>query len=983
MLKKIFPIALVAILMAFIGCSKGDDITPSPSPSPSPDNTPTISVSNIQVSSSTIKSENSEKELSFTFQGEGGSASFSIYGSGDWTLSAVNSNADSWVSVSPKSGKKGNTSIKVEVQKNESYDDRTAVFEASCGTAKKTIQVNQKAAGAILLSTNSIEVGKDGETVSFELQHSIDYAIHIEDCSEWVTQTSTRALVTDMLTFDVAANTTGKSRVGKIFITSSLGKETIRIYQIGSANDLVVSEHSPMIGAKGGELEIVTQKTSALEVIIPDSWVKQETTRSVSTNKYIFTVEENSREVARSTDIIFKRTDKNQSDTVTVTQMEKGAFVLAEMNYRFNCLGGTFKIEKAYDEPITVTVMTDTPGFIYLESEQVAKETGIYKFIVTENKDKERKVALVVVNADSKPDQKQYIPVELDGSGGSMPALEMLTSLPRESITQINYYTKSDKKTSQMVDNGTVIYSETVGTTLNVYTPADEFVVEACYGYFEGCTALKSLDLRSWNTSSCDNMGRMFMDCRSLQQLNVSSFDTSKVTTFEYMFWNCLTLKTLDLSNFRTPELNDIDNMFSGCTGVMNLESLDLSMFNVSHVTCFKSAFHLCANLKSLNLKGWNIPANVNVHTMMFTVGDLQECKVYTSLSSAEMLIESNASCGNGIEWILDNGAQFYRSTDYSMDGQVTLLQKASEGQGINVVFLCDAYSDRNITNGRYRNVVSSKVNELFSEEPLKSLKNFFNIYEVAVVSENEHYYKGSKSAFDATNTTPVMFDSDKLKKYVLKAVDEKQLDATTVVLLLNANTEVGSADLFPPDSYDSKTDYASGFGIAACGLGLGDGGSVLLHEFGHAFAKLDEEYVQDGGAISAASIKDKQKMAEMGWWSNVDFTSDLGKIKWASYVNDSRYASQHIGAYEGAATYAIGVWRPTETSIMNNDYDGYNAPSRETFYRRIHKLALGSSWTFDIEEFKKWDLEHSTPSTRSVAPKRSIQKRVSDIRVH
>ncbi|MBO5732456.1 MAG: hypothetical protein J6R38_02400 [Alistipes sp.] len=33
-----------------------------------------------------------------------------------------------------------------------------------------------------------------------------------------------------------------------------------------------------------------------------------------------------------------------------------------------------------------------------------------------------------------------------------------------------------------------------------------------------------------------------------------------------------------------------------------------------------------------------------------------------------------------------------------------------------------------------------------------------------------------------------------------------------------------------------------------------------------------------------------------------------------------------------------------------------YNAPSRETIYRRIHHLAYGSSWIYDYEKFVEYD---------------------------
>ena len=40
----------------------------------------------------------------------------------------------------------------------------------------------------------------------------------------------------------------------------------------------------------------------------------------------------------------------------------------------------------------------------------------------------------------------------------------------------------------------------------------------------------------------------------------------------------------------------------------------------------------------------------------------------------------------------------------------------------------------------------------------------------------------------------------------------------------------------------------------------------------------------------------------------------------------------------------------------MRYNVGGFNAPSREAIYYRIHKLAYGDSWTYDYEKFVEWD---------------------------
>ena len=40
----------------------------------------------------------------------------------------------------------------------------------------------------------------------------------------------------------------------------------------------------------------------------------------------------------------------------------------------------------------------------------------------------------------------------------------------------------------------------------------------------------------------------------------------------------------------------------------------------------------------------------------------------------------------------------------------------------------------------------------------------------------------------------------------------------------------------------------------------------------------------------------------------------------------------------------------------MRHNTGGFNAPSREAIYYRIHKLAYGDSWQYDYEKFVEYD---------------------------
>jgi hypothetical protein len=122
-----------------------------------------------------------------------------------------------------------------------------------------------------------------------------------------------------------------------------------------------------------------------------------------------------------------------------------------------------------------------------------------------------------------------------------------------------------------------------------------------------------------------------------------------------------------------------------------------------------------------------------------------------------------------------------------------------------------------------------------------------------------------------------------------------------------------------------------------------------------------------------------KNEQKNWGWWKNVDFTNDLSAIRWKHFINDTRYANDGLGAYEGGLTYWTGVWRPTENSIMRYNTGGFNAPSREAIYYRIHKLAYGNSWTYDYEKFVEYDEINRKTSAMQTA-KHSMVLRPSEM---
>lgn len=310
----------------------------------------------------------------------------------------------------------------------------------------------------------------------------------------------------------------------------------------------------------------------------------------------------------------------------------------------------------------------------------------------------------------------------------------------------------------------------------------------------------------------------------------------------------------------------------------------------------------------------------------------------------------------------------YYASTDYSADGRVKTLQKASVGKGIDIVLMGDGYTDAMIADGTYDAALRRMYDVLFAEEPLKSYRDRFNVYQVDVVSKNGLI---ADDALTALNTKFVVGTevggSDAVVQNYAKAV-VSDMDEALLVVLMNEKNQLGGTCYM----YDGAAGkYGSGLSICYFS-DIQDPrlfSNLVNHEsIGHGFGKLGDEYAYEYmGKYIPGTDNSLITHELMGWFKNVDVNGDPAKIKWAKFIADSRYANDGVGVFEGAFTYWTGIYRPSDFSTMRYNDGGFNAPSREAIWCRIQHLSNGPDWVYDYEDFVRYDavnLERSAMPT-------------------
>lgn len=280
-----------------------------------------------------------------------------------------------------------------------------------------------------------------------------------------------------------------------------------------------------------------------------------------------------------------------------------------------------------------------------------------------------------------------------------------------------------------------------------------------------------------------------------------------------------------------------------------------------------------------------------------------------------------------------DNGT-LYSSADYSQDGKVTVLQRATKGNGVNLILMGDGYSDKEFAaGGKYQTTMERAYQHFFSIEPVKSYKEYFNVYYVNVVSKNEIFttYSNTALGVEFSGGTSMTAQFDKCATYAGK-VSGLDISKALVMVIANSSQWAGTTHFFQ----DGKT-----FALLPAGSGYeADMGSLVHHEgVGHGLGRLLDEYIYYRENITQEAkndILEFQRDHKMGF--NISVSKINSEIPWKHFIGNISYPM--TGLYEGAFFYSYGVWRAEQFNCMIDNIPYFNGPSRELIVRRIKELA-------------------------------------------
>ena len=329
----------------------------------------------------------------------------------DWTAS-VDGAASGWLSVSPASGEAGTHTLSLVTTANDSYDERNASVTITSGSVKKTITVTQKQKDALILTSNKVELEAEGGDFSIELQANVEVTYEIESGAQtWLTPVArSRGLTSSVLAFHAEANEEAEARQAVIKLAGGNGlTEEVTVYQIGTGPALVLSQSEYIVSSAGETIQVELRSNTAYEIEMPGvDWLRKNSSRSLSTYTHYFIVDPNETYDARSAVIRFIDRENGIEQTVTVTQMQRDAIVVAQNVYQIGVEGGA--LDFAVQANVDFTVSTNADWITQVEARGLTER--MLCFEVTPNEGEEMREAVITLESGS---VKQTIKVQQFG----------------------------------------------------------------------------------------------------------------------------------------------------------------------------------------------------------------------------------------------------------------------------------------------------------------------------------------------------------------------------------------------------------------------------------------------------------------------------------------------------------------------------------------------------------------------------------------
>lgn len=253
-----------------------------------------------------------------------------------------------------------------------------------------------------------------------------------------------------------------------------------------------------------------------------------------------------------------------------------------------------------------------------------------------------------------------------------------------------------------------------------------------------------------------------------------------------------------------------------------------------------------------------------------------------------------------------------------SLDGRPrtphsTIFSGSFEGEKIDVAIVAEGYTSEEMA--LFREDALKTVEALFSHEPFGSLRERFNFVAVESASPESGVSIPREGKW-TESAVRSHFDTFYADRYLTTSAVFRMADLLVGIpyehIIVLANTDTyGGGGIY--NSYTLTTAHHTHFA------------PVVVHEFGHSFGGLADEYFYDTPDIASNPLVQTIEP----WQQNITNLADFGS-KWADMMPEgaeipsepTKKAERNytVGVYEGANYMTRGAYRPAVVCRMRNN---------------------------------------------------------------
>lgn len=294
---------------------------------------------------------------------------------------------------------------------------------------------------------------------------------------------------------------------------------------------------------------------------------------------------------------------------------------------------------------------------------------------------------------------------------------------------------------------------------------------------------------------------------------------------------------------------------------------------------------------------------------------------------------------------------------EYDEDSVIT-LQKATKGNGVDLIFVGDGYDAVDISEGRMLADMREEAEYLFGVEPYTTYRDWFNVYVAVALSddsgvEDVNHWRNTKFHTVVSNSdTRLEADDFGALTYGYETLGMTYGKHLGVILVANTPIYEGICYMYnggPFCAVVTRSEFAYPY----------DARGIIQHEAGgHGIGNLGDEYtyhpefIQRCKCICCGHVEELKWFQSTGYGLNLSLTGKFKEVPWHHLMTNPDYADI-VDIYEGGYFHGRGVFRSEYNSCMNNNVPYFSTWSRQLIVQRIMSL---SGEQFSLADFLALD---------------------------